>query len=287
MTAPHDRYLSVRIQVRPDRYDRAMGVLLANGMLGCSEEPGDQTVCIEAWFTGDTSPDALHATLSSLCDLVSETSVADRDWNAAWRQTVQPVRIAPTLWASPTWRPPVLGPGEQWVRIEPAMAFGTGHHETTRLSATLIAGFAETRGSGWSMLDIGTGSGILCFAAGLLGADWCLGLEIDPLARMNLTDNCRDNPDAARPAFVIGSTNALAVFAAVDLVVMNMLYQYSAPLLPDAIAALAVEGRLIWSGLLAEAREESLTTASRQGLRLCDEQVDGEWWAGVFSRTAG
>ena len=73
------------------------------------------------------------------------------------------------------------------------------------------------------MLDIGTGSGVLCFVADLRGASYALGVEIDPDCRENIAENLRNNGPPAMHRILIGSTDAIRSSARFDLVVMNML----------------------------------------------------------------
>jgi ribosomal protein L11 methyltransferase len=268
------------------RQDAALGLLYGAGMEGCEEERiGVGRIRAVAYFATDAVPEELYSIVSRAggeLDGVLE-AVADHDWNATWREGVQPVSIAPGVWVSPSWRPPPEGEGDIWIRIEPAMAFGTGHHETTRLAARFVVRLMASPTPPRRLLDIGTGSGVLCFCARARGAHTCIGVDIDPLCRANLVDNMRDNPGIRPTGFVIGPITALAGDAAFDAVVMNMIFTESAPLLPEVRRLLRPRGELIWSGLLVEDRPQTITAAPRHDFALVEEYTEGEWWAGRFA----
>lgn len=277
-------HLLITVTVPPERTDACLALMAGAGMLGCEEEERDGGTTIRAYFPHDTDRPELTELLRPACgdaDIGAEM-LDDRDWNAQWRESVQPVKITDTIWTAPSWRPPAMADGERWIRIEPATAFGTGHHETTRLAARVIAAYAESTHRPFSLLDIGAGSGILCFCARLCGAAWCVGVEIDSPALQNMADNRRDNPSLDAVDLLIGTTAALRGDNRFDMVVMNMLLRRSAPLLPDAARLIVPGGALIWSGLLIEERDEALAAAKAQGFRFIEQRTMNEWWAGLF-----
>jgi ribosomal protein L11 methyltransferase len=140
----------------------------------------------------------------------------------------------------------------------------------------------RTAGNARSVLDIGTGSGILCFAAEICGAEHSVGVEIDPTCLRDLAANRRNNTPDRRIDFVIGTVDGLRVPPRFDIVVMNLLLTESSALLKAGRDRLETTGRLIWSGLLAEEREEAVAAAANARMRLQDESVENQWWCGVF-----
>ena len=133
------------------------------------------------------------------------------------------------------------------------------------------------------MLDIGTGSGILCFVVMLLGAQFCFGLEIDPDCRENIAENREMNATGGAVTFVIGSTDALKSTTQFDFIMMNMIYTESAPLLPLCQLLVERNSPLIWSGILNYEKDEAVTSATNAGFILIDELVENEWWCGIFN----
>jgi ribosomal protein L11 methyltransferase len=159
-------------------------------------------------------------------------------------------------------------------------AFGTGSHETTSLCIELLEtlDLAGRRG-----LDVGSGSGILALAMHRLGAAKVIAFDNDTDAYGALRDNRIRNgvPDRAMPLF-IGSVEALRG-SAFDVLTMNIIPEVILPLLGDVVQRMAVDARLILSGILLVKRNEVVDAAAMRGLRLIDERARGEWWAGVFA----
>ena len=207
-------------------------------------------------------------------------TVEDQDWNAKWRESMKPAKLAAGWYVSPLWLPPPKS-AKHWIKIEPKMAFGTGHHETTRLAAQAIIA-QKRRIKGKRVLDIGTGSGVLCFVAGLCGAQFRLGVEIDPCCRENMAENCRQNSHSGRTCFIIGGIYSLKPGKLFDLVAMNMLLTESAPLLETVEALCAPGGSLIWSGVMTDEYNQAVELAEKADLSLASEKRENEWWCGTF-----
>lgn len=107
-------------------------------------------------------------------------SVEDRDWNAEWAASVNPVRVGRRFLIRPSWI--ALHPLENRIELvlDPKQAFGTGHHPTTQLLLECLEEVMWSEGD--RVLDVGTGSGILCMAALRLGASSALGIDLDATA---------------------------------------------------------------------------------------------------------
>ena len=114
--------------------------------------------------------------------------IEDRDWNAEWEATIIPIQATPELVIAPSWKmddAKKLG-AKHIITIDPKMSFGTGHHETTRLCLLAV----ETMDlHGCSVLDIGTGSGVLAMYALLRGATHAIGIDTDSWAIENTIEN--------------------------------------------------------------------------------------------------
>ncbi|MCX7727543.1 MAG: 50S ribosomal protein L11 methyltransferase, partial [Chitinispirillaceae bacterium] len=207
-----------------------------------------------------------------------------KEWIKKWRNSIKPVELKKGWWVSPLWRPPVSNVNKEdihWIKIEPKMAFGTGHHESTRLAAkVIIEGDNLVRGK--KILDIGTGSGILSFIAAEIGAKWCLGIEIDRECLENLSENRELNLCRETCSFVIGSVVALKENIKFDVIVMNMLHIEAAPLLSYCKKLVSKDGCLVWSGILKEEKDTSIAVAQQNGFILKEEFTENEWWCGSF-----
>jgi ribosomal protein L11 methyltransferase len=255
------------------------------GMLGCEEEGlGHGMARLKCYFRDSVS---LHTAEFRLMDIspsipISITIVADQDWNATWKKNMRPVSVASGIWVSPAWLSPPLKQGDRWIKIEPKMAFGTGHHETTRLASHNIIGLSAALSPRWHMLDIGTGSGILCFVADCGGCAEAIGIDRDPVCLANLAENKRKNKTAASLAFAIGTIDMIRGKDRFDCVVMNMISPDGLPLLQQIYSLLRPKGFFIFSGLLLEERKTVSRAALSHGFHLHSQSHENEWWCGTF-----
>jgi ribosomal protein L11 methyltransferase len=273
------------VSIPADNQEQAMAVLYCCGMLGCEEREKDGIITYTAFFpdpfSGHGAMEALR--VSAAATAVSPlTTIEPQDWIAVWRASMQPARLADGVWVSPAWLRPALAPDDLWIRIEPKMAFGTGHHATTRLAARAILD-SRTSVSGGRFLDIGTGSGVLCFVADHCGALASVGVEVDLDCRENLSENRAGNRCHRPPDFIIGTIDCLDTRHAFTAIAMNMIRTHSEPLLGPCRAMLRPGGALIWSGILIDESGAVIVAAESRGFRLVARMTEAEWWCGVFA----
>jgi ribosomal protein L11 methyltransferase len=275
---------SLTFSISPDQKDLIIADAFAFGMSGCTEETaaeGEKLIC---YFDSTVSLGAARTALLDRFPSV-QTAIAeipDTDWNAQWKASMQPALVAPGIWVSPTWLAPSMAATDHWIKIEPKTAFGTGHHATTRLAAKALWSLRGVLSSGFSMLDIGTGTGVLCFTAELFGARLTIGTDIDPVCAENLSENRRNNPTAGAGGFAIGGLDMFKLRPSFDCIVMNMLQVESQPLLDRVFLLLKTNGHLVWSGILIEEKNNIIFYASQKGFVLREETTEEEWWCGWF-----
>jgi ribosomal protein L11 methyltransferase len=162
--------------------------------------------------------------------------------------------------------------------IEPSMGFGTGHHATTRLC---LAALQRADVAGRSVLDVGTGSGVLALAADRLGAARALGVDYDADAVQSARDNATLNPDAIHTAFALLDLTASPLPDA-DIVTANLTGALLVTSAPALLAAVRAGGTIILSGVLAEERD-----AVRQAFaaaELITERGEAEWLCFVLRK---
>jgi ribosomal protein L11 methyltransferase len=273
----------------PEASELAQAVWYGLGMLGCEEEAAGDKIRLKCYFPDSAS---LHAAEFHLMDQnpgqpIAITVVPDEDWNAKWKKSMKPVEVVPGTWVSPAWLRPPLSPGQRWIKIEPKMAFGTGHHETTRLACKALSGLAGRTALGPRVLDIGTGSGILCFVSECLGFSLALGIDIDPVCSSNLSENRRKNSLKSRACFAIGSIDMIKAISLFDVVVMNMISSEGLPLVDRVFSHLSPGGFFIWSGLLLEEKNVIRKKAEEKNFILASDSRENEWWCAVFRKKEG
>ncbi|WP_448381865.1 50S ribosomal protein L11 methyltransferase [Desulfosoma sp.] len=201
----------------------------------------------------------------------------DVDWNARWKEGFTPLRVGRRLVIVPTWERYTPNPGDLVLTIDPGMAFGTGHHETTRLCLRWL----EDVIAEWlhptppSLLDVGTGSGILAMAGALLGFRPVLGVDNDPDAVRIAEENRAMNPDAASVRFLTGTADA--VRGTFSVVVANI---QAGPLMAMAetlARKVAPGGRLGLCGVLSDQVASVLSRYEQVGFHAENRHQDGEW----------
>ena len=204
---------------------------------------------------------------------IARESVKDRDWRTAWHDHFDIVRI-------PAKRPIIIRPphkqytprsNEIVIDLAPGLAFGTGQHQSTRLALKLLS---QTGAANKTVLDVGTGSGILAVAAAKLGATKVHAVDIDPLAVEAARETVRRNGVADRVTVEEGSVPADGRY---DLVLANLtadLLQYLAEDL-----AVATNGSLIASGFITPRRDEVRLTLEAAGLPAEDCASEDDWSA--------
>src|SRR4051812_22634656 len=148
---------------------------------GSSQSPD---VLLKAFFGSAQAMEAARSWFEDRKDLTHGEEKVE-DWDRSWRERQTPVEVTPSLVVMPPW---VNAPadGRHVIRLEAKMAFGTGSHESTRIAATLLERIAVRNGT---VLDIGTGTGILALYAAQLGAASVLALDIDPVVGPCLNEN--------------------------------------------------------------------------------------------------
>jgi ribosomal protein L11 methyltransferase len=198
------------------------------------------------------------------------------DWMNAWRQGVGPREVGRFVIAPP-WRADELT-GRDVIVIDPGMGFGTGEHETTRMSLSLLQGVVA---DGDVVADVGCGSAVLAIAAAKLGAARVAAIEIDPLAIVNAEENIERNGVGDRVTVVEGdATSLLPLLAPLRVVVANIIAPVLLELLPVVQRAIVPHGDVIVGGILASERDGFVRAVELDGWRLVNEQCEGDWWGG-------
>jgi ribosomal protein L11 methyltransferase len=276
-------FLRVELSGPAELSEPVCAILYRHACRGCEENLSGPLFRLNAWFDeSENAAISLDSVKSAFPDVSGSIySEKQQDWMAKWRESMKPAYIGNRLWVSPQWLPPQANDIRHWIKIEPRMAFGSGHHETTRLASNLLCKNLAERSFSPRVLDIGTGSGILCLVASVFGAK-SLGLEIDPGCLMNTAENRNANSELKAPMFVTGKCDSLKKSVLFDIIVMNMIINEAAPLLDRIRSMLALNASFVWSGILTLERNEAVSLAVKAGFKICMEDAEGEWWAGAF-----
>lgn len=213
--------------------------------------------------------------------LTTETSLTrQEDWEWGWKQYFKPFPVGETFLIKPSWETVEDAGSRRILEIDPASSFGTGTHDTTQLC---IAALERTVQGGERLLDMGTGSGILAIAAGLLGATPDTAVDIDAHCLTCAQEN------AARNGVTIGRTlcgdalrdPALAreIGGGYDIICANIVADIIIGMAPMFFDKLNAGGTLITSGILAERADEVGAALEQAGFTLLDRAQSSDWAA--------
>ncbi|MDO5755052.1 MAG: 50S ribosomal protein L11 methyltransferase [Tissierellia bacterium] len=197
-------------------------------------------------------------------------TIDDQDYLYQWQKYYEPIEIGDLL-VLPSWEERVSD--KTVIKIDPGMAFGTGDHETTKACLDLIQGLDL---SGKSVLDIGTGSGILAFACDKFGAQYVKGIDIDPVAIEQAKANQQLNN--TQVTFVEGDL-VKDVEEKFDILLGNLLSHIIIKMLPDLPSRLKKDHSIILSGILCSEEMEMEQALEKENYEIIDRRKNGQWLA--------
>lgn len=215
--------------------------------------------------------------------------LAEEDWAEAWKKQYHLLRVGARIVIAPAWEEYASAPGEVVIRLEPGMAFGTGLHPTTCLCLEALQQYLTP---GATVLDVGSGSGVLAIAAAKLGARSVLALDADPVAVTVARENVRLNdvvdqvmvrhgslPGGEKVPwrFTVDGDLELVNREHYDLVLINILAPVIVGMAPALAARCAPGGRLVVAGLIESQEGDVVEALGAQGLEVIERGQEKDW----------
>jgi ribosomal protein L11 methyltransferase len=236
------------------------------------QKPKPGEALIVAYFDPSEEAKALQESLTTSWPQarVAQSAIEYQDWSESWKDSIRSVETE-RLWVGPPWLVDRASEGRLKIVIEPKMAFGTGDHPTTFLCLSAIDRYYRQRPAA-TMLDVGTGTGLLAIAARKLGAARAVGIDNDPHSVVLAQENAQQN---GVPEVALSEDSLDRIEGRFDLVVANILANTLIELAP-AISA-KVSDRLLLAGVLVPQREAVEAACLAQGLTPEGVQIEGEW----------
>ncbi len=283
--------------------DEAAGILVAGGAIGCAvagmklpRAREQKIVALEAYFDAISALELSRLKLAlehagMLADAAGDGArngtarrIVDPGWSTLWMKRFGPFRVGRRILIVPPWKRE-HEPGRTTIVIQPARAFGTGHHPTTAGALRAIESIVDAHAPK-SMLDAGTGSGVLAIAAALLGKRIGLGseiiaIDIDPTALENARANARLND--VEKSIRFSSIPLASIRRHFDLITANILSHTLIELAPHLQRIVAPGGRLILGGFLADEADDVLSRY-RSPLRCLSRKTHRGWTTLVMAR---
>lgn len=211
---------------------------------------------------------------------IARSIIKNEDWENNWKEYYHSFSVTRYLTIVPEWENyQPKNKEEKIIRLDPGLAFGTGTHPTTQLS---IQGLEIIMESGESVVDVGTGSGVLAIASALLGANEIYAYDLDEMA----VDSARANVALNNlPVEIqIQQNNLLdGIELKVDIVVANMLSHILMKLISDAMTILKKSGYFICSGIIIDKKEEVIQALKKEGFKIIQvNQIED--WIGIIAQ---
>jgi ribosomal protein L11 methyltransferase len=269
---------------------------VAGGAIGCAvagmklpRAREQKTVTLEAYFNAISASELSRLKLSleqagMLADGAVDGSarrIVDPGWSTLWMKRFGPFRVGRRLLIVPPWKRESES-GRTTIVVQPAQAFGTGHHPTTAGALRALESIVLAHPPK-SILDAGTGSGILAIAAALLGnrnAEM-ISIDIDPTALENARANAHLN--GVEKSIRFSSVPLASIHRHFDLIMANILSGTLIELAPHLRRIVAPGGRLILGGFLADEADEVLSHY-RSPLRCLSRKTHRGWTTLVMAR---
>ena len=257
-------WLEIAIEAAPEVHDPLSAFFFDLGATGVVlEDFGNQT--LKAYLPLDKSPEEIQNKIITYLGELSLihphlpfpdfrlNQIKNQDWQKNWRRFFRPVQVTPTLLILPVWeKQPVQDRQTHVIRIDPGPAFGTGQHATTKMCLQAMESIGAERGR--TLLDVGTGSGILAIYGVKLGFERIMAIDVDPEAVRWAEQNIRLN--GATNAVSLSETPVQTINERFYLVCANLILGELLRLMPDFHPLVESGGYLVISGILREQVEQ-------------------------------
>jgi ribosomal protein L11 methyltransferase len=247
----------------------------------------EKTVNIAAYFKGTSDITLLCDELEQFRDVLRSsgldpdfsyeyTLLPEQDWNEEWKKSFTPINVGDNLTIIPSWL--TDDSGRTSIIIDPGMAFGTGHHETTQRCLTIIEKLSE--GGRISFLDVGTGTGILAIGAAKLGLGPVTAVDIDPLA----VDLAQRNAGINKlDGITISEGGIEKVNGSFDIIMANLISELLIRISHEIARHVNPGGTVILSGMITGQENGVINAMGKAGLALEEKFVDDKWVTLLFA----
>jgi ribosomal protein L11 methyltransferase len=213
-----------------------------------------------------------------------QCEIDEQEWETAWRKHYKTLKVGNRLIIKPAWEDYEAMAGQVVIELDPGMAFGTGQHATTRLC---LLAFETYLRPGMTVLDLGTGSGILAIAAAKLEASSVLALDINPAVVVIARGNIEANGVAGVVTVEQGTLPRGTEGEIFDLVAVNITADVIEELSHPLASCLEPKGILIASGFAEERFEGVIERLGQAGIKTMEVLAEEQWRTIVAQAEAG
>ncbi|BAM47234.1 50S ribosomal protein L11 methyltransferase [Amphibacillus xylanus] len=205
---------------------------------------------------------------------ITLSEVNEEEWATAWKKYYKPIRVSDHITITPTWEEyQPESTDELVIELDPGMAFGTGTHPTTILCIQAIEQYLK---SNQTVVDVGTGSGVLSITAALLGAEHVYAYDLDAIAVKAAGINIKLNKTESK--ITVKQNNLLdRVTVEPDLIVANLLAEIIMRFEKDAFALLKPGGLFITSGIIKAKEDDVKNALIDAGFEIVETNYMKDW----------
>ena len=207
--------------------------------------------------------------------ILEEDNISEKEWENNWKQFFKTTEIGKRLCIRPCWETYENKEGRKVLSIDPGAAFGTGTHATTSMCLEALDELVE---NGITVLDIGSGSGILSIASVLLGAKNAVGVDIDPVAVKVAKENAAINKVEDKATYLVGNLSE-QISDKFDIVVANIVADAIILLSGDVPALLKDNGLFLCSGIIDIRADEVENALNKYGFKIVKTFEKSGWVA--------
>ncbi len=278
-------YYEFKIAVSEESRDALLNRMSEMGCLGVADY-GKKVI---AYFKDSHDIVKLRDELTAFRKVLKEAGLRDdftfeylylgeRDWNESWKKKFEPIDVGSVLSILPPWEKE--REGRMNIIIDPGMAFGTGHHQTTRACLLLIERYSRQCTKG-RFLDVGTGTGILAICASKVGFGEVVAIDTDPLAVDAARRNARHNHVEN---IAVHEGDIMAAGETFDFIAANLLSGIIRSIASEMAARLRRFGIVLLSGIIRGQEDDVIAGMEKLSLR-CTEKVMEDIWVSLVFRS--
>ena len=278
-------WLEIAIDAAPELNDPLSAFFFDLGATGLVwEDFGNRT--LKAYLPLEESPEDIQNRISIYLNNLSlihpdlpspefkVTKMENQDWQRNWRRFFRPVRISQNLLILPVWEElPPHTEETHIIRIDPGPAFGTGQHATTKMCLQAMESFGSHKSQ--TLLDVGTGSGILAIYGAQLGFGNIEAIDVDPEAVRWAERNIGLN--GAANAITLSGTGIEKIQGRFSLVCANLILNELLRLMPEFSRLVETNGHLVASGILRDQVEKIQEALPATGFSTSHILYEDEW----------
>lgn len=288
---PRRSWLQINITCQPSFVDDLIAELTSLTGAGVQTESNDDAEGIIAYLEKDDDYPQKRQLLDQLIASFPEntrpslelSNLEEENWAENWKSNYKPTKLSDHITVKPTWEDYSAGDEEIVIEIDPGMAFGTGLHFSTRLALRHIDALFHQPHPPTSVLDVGTGTGILALACAKLGAETITAIDNDPDAVVTALDNIKQNNEQYK--IQCSTTPLSSITEKADLIIANITADVLTLLQPDITPTINRGGHLVLAGILTGSQSRAIITLYQtSGLTLIAENQEDEWTGLLFTK---